>query len=244
MLFSYFGVPINNFHQKTYSGYLLVAAFLFVCGNVKAQGSINDLKECVASKYGASSMLYTGKAYLAKYPKASGHPFLLSNEWKASEIKYNGKVYKNMPLKLNVEDEQLLLYSELASGHPAEIVIDPTKMAYCIINNKKIIYVENEDLGYVEVLYKGKILLVEEIDKYFKASFSELHPYGKYSDSKQSFFIIENNELLEVNSKRDLNSFFPEQKKIIRKHLKSKKLKWKRMTKEQKIELIRLIEKI
>ncbi len=155
-----------------------------------------------------------GVKHTENYKTEKGqYPFLLSNDYFTSEIKYNGQVYYNIQIKYNVlEDELIAFIPSSIDKYP--IVLLKNKVSHFYLNDKK--FVRADKYGYGEFLSEneqGRLLKKYRKKKIEKTSSKGI--YYKFKD-RVNYLIFYKKESSVLSGRSDWVKMFPDKKKIIR----------------------------
>ena len=105
-------------------------------------------------------------------------------------------------------------------------------------NHKKWIFITYGDELY-ELIYKGKYSLINKYFKEFKNNYSESNHYGSYTNEKSKKYILYDNNIYSVNSKKDFIDFFTKNKEQVSKFIKENKISYNKANNKDLIRLMR-----
>jgi hypothetical protein len=242
--------------------YLLIALLSAFSVKQYAQ-DINPIMAYCDSIYGADHFLITGRIYNFPNHNADGNPFLYGNIPKTATLMMKGKIYKDVQVNYNIEEDKLILITRVNKIlHYIELnnsLIDSFYLktdfseinqvtdqysSYNLINpgaekhySKTSDFINFGDKGFYELIFGGNILLVKKYSKKFFDRVSEDKKYGYYSSQNESLYIIKSEIWYNVTKKRDFINFSRNHKGI-NKYMKQKKICFNDATNDQLIELM------
>lgn len=171
--------------------------------------------------------LYNGRAWRNLFYKVRGDQFLFSPEFLPGSVTIHGKLFKNIPLKYDIYNDELLIITDQG------IIIQLNKEMiekFTLNYENQILSFRNFDAdsinsltGYVNVVYEGGISLYI---KYRKEILS-LAVENKYDLFNQvnKVFVKHKGEIIRVDSKTALLKLFKDQKHQVRSFIRSSKLR-------------------
>jgi hypothetical protein len=94
--------------------------------------------------------------------------------------------------------------------------------------NAEIIEGIPSKFGYVEEVYDRAFYFFVTHHKDFKKEFSESKPHGEYSDQISTRYILEEGQLIKVNSKKAFLSYFDPHKRELKSYFRKNKIRYKK----------------
>ena len=122
----------------------LMICSLLITFNMLAQnysavaGKIND--DNISSYLGAinnHAVIYTGKEEPMYNVRTTNHPYLNTIEFKKGELSYDGRVYKDVMLRLNCNIDELTVMNP---DRTLSIIVPKDRVDYAVIDSMYIIY--------------------------------------------------------------------------------------------------------
>jgi len=211
--------------------------FVSIGQSLNADSYIISLFDSTQKIYGSNDLLINGQVYYQPNRMASGTPFLFSPKFEQGTIFTRGSSFDVAGLNYNIADHELILLNISANGAKlhiklSNILIDSFLLTnYLFVNPKEINITSN--YPYMLSTNKGQYYFLIGYDKEFINRFSENDPYGKFSGTKKSLFLVHDNNLASINSKKALLKYFPSIKKEISSFLKKNKIKLSKASPEQ-----------
>lgn len=213
--------------------------FLPLPGVSQNNQSFESKLECIEKKYfGSDELLVNGRPYFPINLEAKGHPFYLSDEYQSGILYVKDRVFDNVDLRYNVEKDQLLLRQELNNSAIVEIsftssLVDSFYLHAMFFINDKHVGI-NKGATYLKRLFKGRYSLYEKRKKVFYSIYTEIAPFGRYSDAQKTYFIQNiGGSFTEIKNKRAFLKFFGKHKKSLRRFMKKHSIRFGKATDEE-----------
>ena len=209
----------------------------------------NDLLECIERYYGSNDLLINGRPYIPVNTKATGHPYLDNGEFLPGTLFIKGQQFENVELKLNIEKDRLILQKELTNGIPVKFIattslIDSFHINNHIFVNNSLVSSELSESGFLEKLYVGKVGFYRKRIKFYLPNLSQVHPFGRYSDPDKKYYMVTEDGLFELNTKKDFLDFFGIQKKTVKQYMKQQSIRFKKATDAQFYNLLKYCDEL
>jgi len=174
-------------------------------------------------------IIYAGKIE-PFYPNyVVGHPYLDTNEFRNGILSYDGVVYPDIMLRLNLHTGQLTV----SPPHRRNNVIIPSeRFDYAIIDSLYIFYNKPEkDIpalseGYVVRLHNGKYPVFKRERQFLNTSIKERVVEMSFN-KRRSIYIYADGKYNQVNSKGALLKLFKSKKKELNQFIKQHRLNFK-----------------
>ena len=237
------GSPVSYLNFLRAIFWILVFSF-FSC-EVKAQenapdisGDLQSLVLQADSLLGADDELVNGKIYIQKNLLAEGHPFFLTNAWQEASIIINGKLHDGLYLKYDIHADALVLKAERKRGGASVISLNNEFVASFYLKDRYFINAMNFDVkgietDFVEPLYQGSFVFFVSYKKAYNNDYNTKTPYGSYGKTTTSYFIMEDQQLSYISSKKAMLKYFEPHKKKIKKFMKKNKIKYSKASSGQ-----------
>jgi hypothetical protein len=117
--------------------FLILAAFHYT---LKAQqpgeNFIAELDELVAESYGPDQHLINGIEYINLHIRSEGHKFLAEDKFYRGRVVIDKKVYKDVFLKYDIFNQQVLLLIQHPSGGNKQIILNNIRIDEFEINGR------------------------------------------------------------------------------------------------------------
>lgn len=206
---------------------------------------IDDPFEWAEKYYGTSDLIVNGSMYIVENPGADGTPLFGSGEWfNNTRIYIKGNEFKDEALQYNLEFDFFILKKTLPRGEIINLkfnnlVIDSVRLNEHLFVNSKNIQGFNRDYGFVELIYFEKAVFFIKHNKEFLANYSEQKKYGEYSKQEQKKYLLDNNQVIQLNSKRSFLKHFESIKPEVKKFMKKQNIRYKKASANQLRQLLK-----
>lgn len=212
--------------------------------------SVADLNEYANQKYGTSDFLVNGWKYFPDHFNAKGNPYFHDLDWTIGTVtNTGGQVFTDLKLRYNVEMDELVLNQTLSDGIPVFVLLNKDFVRSFSLGNSKFVKVENiapglQLKGYVEEIYAGKISLFTKHQKNFVANYNANTPEGSISKQVTTRYLLIDDRLIKVQSKKAFMDAFQDHKKEIKKFLHNTRINYKKASNSQLIELMQFCNEL
>ncbi|GAA4466845.1 hypothetical protein GCM10023189_49570 [Nibrella saemangeumensis] len=191
------------------------------------------------------SHLYDGNEYINHDPRIKIHPFFPVDSMLVGQVVYDGVHYQSVPMLYDVVRD--------------EIVVKPAEGAYLIrlhankvdsfsLASRQFVRLVGDSLsgirpGFYELLHQGKLKALVKRAKYIKEDVSQGFYQANYLVNDR-YFVVRDGVYHEVNSKKALLNLFADQKKALRKYLRTNQLRFKQQREQAITGLVREYESL
>ncbi len=210
---------------------------LIVGQSSDVSNSIISLIDSTQKIYGSNDLLINGKVYYQPNRMASGTPFLFSPKFERGTIFTRGQSFEVAGLNYNIVDHELILLNITADGAKLHIKLSNILIDSFLLNNYLFVNLKELNISsnypYMLATNKGLYYFLIGYDKEFVNRYSENDPYGKFSGTKKTLFLVYDSALVRINSKKTFLEYFPTIKKEISTFLKKHKIKLSKASPEQ-----------
>lgn len=208
----------------------------------------NDILVLSNLIYRSDDRLLNGKYYVPKHFFAEGHPYFISNDWINGTLFIKGIKYEEVPLKYNIEDDHVIIKAVYENRISKDILmhntfVDSIYLYHHIIHNTANQYPDN-NIGFAELIYKGKNWAYLKHYIEFKDELSERLKYGKYLPAKKYLYLYDGSTFTLIQKKKSLFVYFPGQEKTIKQYLRKNDILFRKASAEQLMNLIQFCEQL
>jgi len=190
--------------------------------------------------------LYNGRAWRNLFYRVKGDQFLFSPEFLPGSVSIQGKLFKNIPLKYDIYNDELLTITD--HGIILQLnkeMVDLFTMNYenHILSFKNLEADSISSLsGYVNVLYDGGTSLFIK----YRKEILTLAVENKYDmfNLVNRVFVEKDGEITKVDSKGELIKLFEDQKHLVRSYIRSNKIRVSRKDPESFKPVIEYYDKL
>lgn len=207
----------------------LLSAFHAVCQSPDDSQfyykAINNIKADYFSAVQEKAHLYNGVEYEYFGRGATGNPFFMVDTFQNGSVFYDGILYEDVPLRLDLVNDVLLI-KYLKDNNTVQLI--KSKVVYFSMPGHTFIRVDagvenkSEPQGFCELLYRGKdVLVLARHAKTFKIS-SNTEANATVFLQNDQYFVYKDDKYASVNSENDLMKVFDdksgEMKRFVRKN--------------------------
>ncbi len=209
---------------------------------------VNEILKYTGSIYGSDDRLITGKYYVPTHPLALGHPYLISRDWLPATLYIKGVIFNDVEVKYNIEDDLIILKRQYEQGLVDELLlnnsyIDSVRISGHLFINTSLVD-EKISPGYFEQIYNGGFVAYLKHKNSYKDELSPQMMYGKYMEPKTTLYLFDDNQLLEIASKKELMTHFSPNEKMISRFMKQNKIRFRKAIDEQFIKLLNYCDEL
>lgn len=228
---------------------------LFISARVSAQGLKPDssfiqvASNHVIDHYNRAiykqAHVYDGNEYITHDYRIKVHPFYRVDSLQTGTVYYNGIRYDNVQMLYDIVRDELAVQPpegayrvRLRNEHLTSFKIGPYQ--FTRIGNPQYGTSSIGDsavgvpTGFYEVLHDGRVKALSRRIKIVHEDISQGFYKADYQQ-KDRFFILKEGVYHEVKTKRSLLTLFPDQFKVLRKHIRSQGLKFNDLGREEAI---------
>jgi hypothetical protein len=221
---------------------LWCAVVLLFCGSMAyaqplsiADSTLTVSTTALADYYhqsiGQSSGLYSGIEFKPHAPNITGIPNYLNNDWNSGTVIYNHVVYRNVLLKYDLVDNQLvaLLYNQVIP-----YILNQNSVQYFTVGSHHFVYAAADSVqharessfvpGFYEQVYNSKSEVLIRYEKTVETQTSSSSIESYYSD-KTRLYLKNQGIYYEVSGNSAVAKVLKDQKKPVQQYLKSNHLK-------------------
>jgi hypothetical protein len=202
---------------------LLLSALFYLPGSLADPGARSTSDTIFPVKQiTPNSLLYSGTEYAKVYTSASGHPFFMDRAVKGWVDYYNNR-YENIPIFYDIENDWVV-YNEPVNQ--IRICLVNEKIDGFMIEGHRFISLKDTTgfLGFYELLYQGRRKVLMKWSKILTRSGADEGKYIMYSN----IYIQEGSNLEQVSSRKELVSYFGNNKKKMQQYYQDQHLNVKK----------------
>jgi hypothetical protein len=168
-----------------------------------------------------NSSLYNGIEFIDVYKlEDNEHRFFEIDSFVVGSIKYENQNYKNVFLKYDLYEDQLIVKIENKNEGANQILLFNEKIERFTIDDSQFEKINNLDTteeipsGFFQLLANNNHIQLYRINhKKLKKVIKNNFVYYKFIEVKPEYFILTKGEFFKIKKKRDLISMYPEHKK-------------------------------
>jgi len=220
--------------------FIILLSFI-VFNNVFGQNisKSDTFVNCLNNYFGADDLIMNGDQYTPSNPKIKGNPFYSKSEFSNGTVYIKGRTYPNLLLNYDILHNDLVVVNNSKSLSIAIIANHELIDSFYIFNankyrginvfvNLNLVIDKTGRFGYLEQLYKGNKSFYMGYKKRLYSNYSDLTPYGIYSNAIKKLYVLDHGNLVELRGKRAFLKYFKLYKKDLKRFMRKHKIKFKR----------------
>lgn len=195
---------------------------------------------------GNQAVIYHGKEQL-KYPTTiHGHPYLGSEDYAAGELTFEGILYKDVNLRLDVYRNELML---LTKDRRFNIIISADRVNHACFRGYHVYYHYPDTLrgtppeGYYLRLYDGGVTVLEKQVCTLFRTVEDMEIKDLFVRSVK-FYVLKEMVYYTVGSKRSVLRLFKDRKSELARFIRQRHLDFKRMPEQAIVEVVKEFERL
>ncbi len=180
--------------------------------------------------YGTDDRMQNGTLLPYQQKNDIGHAFFEMYDWYNGEIYINGGAFKNILLKYHILSDEIYYRGQNEQGVSAMLklnkdLIDSVRLHnHLFINAERVLNLE-EPLGFVENVYNGDFSVFLKYEIAFSEERSATGITRIFKKPKYKIYILFEGKLFYISSKKELSSFFGQNKNQVIQFLKRNRIK-------------------
>jgi len=207
--------------------FLFFASLITMAQNKTQSNSAEVAQNFYHQTINTKEAIYSGKEYFYNNGNLTGHVFWGDNVFIKGNVGFAGNFYPNLPLKLDLLNEELVTHG---SNLSIQIKVTKEKIdSFQIGNTRFIRIIQNNTYkmleGFYEILHEGKYNVVCRRVKTIKEIVSA-DGVEKKVEQKNNYYINDNGEYKEIKSRQMLYDFFKEKKERVLQYAKQENLNY------------------
>jgi len=176
--------------------------------------------------------IINGKAWIPKTSVSLGKQFFLDRLDLKGSFLYKGIRFNNIEFAYDISTERIITAIETLDKTMRNIIVNPYFLEGFSVDDGShefnflrgaLLHKKLDSLAYYQVVESHSLRYVIKRRKYKTLKSNESREF-RYIKSN-SLYLIKENQLIHVNSKKDILKFFPSKKKEMKRFLRSNKLK-------------------
>ncbi|KPL08715.1 MAG: hypothetical protein AMS23_06585 [Bacteroides sp. SM1_62] len=220
----------------------LIPAALHCALNAQQPGEniIADLDELVTESYGPDQHLINGIEYVNLHIKSSGHKFLDEDKFYEGRVVIDKKVYRDVFLKYDIYNQQVLLLVRHPSGGHKQIILNTLRIDEFEINGRMFHKYTFPGTGtlFFQVIGNEEMACLYHFKKEEIPRPIDIYTLSEFTDTKKKSYIYWQSELHEFKGTRSFVRIFPDRQPEIKAFIRQNKLKIRKLNDSQMHRLI------
>jgi hypothetical protein len=191
-------------------------------------------------------LLYNGRVWRNLYSNIAGGEYLYSNDWITGEVIINDIVFKNLPIRYDIYNDQVItslnqgifvqLNKELVNGF-----VIPFENRINIFENFG--YGQgNYQYGYCQVLYKGNVSLLVKHSKFIKI-LAVQNRYDEFYEN-QIIYVLKDDKFFRISRKKDLIGMFSDKKSQVMNFIRTNKIRMRKKNPDSFIPVVKYYDNL
>ncbi|MFO7655578.1 MAG: hypothetical protein R6W78_00775 [Bacteroidales bacterium] len=208
---------------------LLCSLFNIVAGQDDNFRSHPDLGEYFTRIYKLDQNLVNGMKYYNLHPLAIGNPFLISDKPSEGWVVLNGVEYRDLLLKYDICNQQLILEYTFSHGGMNHVVLNNAFISEFEIFGKhfrKYHFLQTRE-KFFQVITSGNFTLLKAFKKELVAPGSYSKIAYEYSGEQKKMYLLADSLPVTLKGNSSFIKLFPGHEAEIRKYMKQNKLRLK-----------------
>lgn len=174
---------------------------------------------------GVQSRLFEGSEYKDYIAQRDEFPFMHDDVINGN-VKYNGEIYKNVPLYYDLEIDQVI--TSYPHGNKVQLLRE--KVQYFEMDGHKFVPLFNTRVanGFYDLQYDGKLkfFVRKQKESVLKVNSNGSDPHRVF-ELRVKYFILKNGAYHSVKSKKSVLSLLKDKKRNLKKALRAEKIKFR-----------------
>jgi len=193
------------------------------------------------------AVIYTGKEEPIYNVRTTNHQYLNTLEFRIGEFSYNGRVYRDVFLRLNQDKEELIVMNP---NRTLSIIVPKDRLDYAIIDSMYILFHKPESAnglempeGYYVRVYNGDHEVWKR-ETCFLNSVIKDNNLEYFFEKRLRMYIYKDGIYYPVKSKKSVLRLFDSEKKDIKRLIKRYSLSFKNEPERSIVNVISYIDKL
>lgn len=219
----------------------LLCLSMLVVSMVRAQKAVD-----YASFASGQAVIFHGKEQLKYSPSIKNHPYLKSDKYAAGNLSFEGILYEDVKMRLDLYKNELLL---LSPDDRYNLVLPSDRVDFAQLHGYHIIYHDPEGKenslpeGYYLRLHDGRCTVLEKSSCAFSKKIKGLEVEESF-DQSVKYYIQKEGAYYPVGSKGSVLRVFKESKKELARYIKQEKLDFRHAREKAIVAVAREYERL
>ena len=201
---------------------------------------IAELNDLVTESYGPDQHLISGIEYVNLHIRSDGHKFLDEDKFYEGRVVIDNKVYKDVFLKYDIFNQQVLLLIQQPTGGHKQIILNNLRIDEFEINGRifhKYTFPHTEGLFY-QVIGNHEMACFFHFIKQEIPRAIDQYTLSEFTDRQKKSYIYLQSELHEFKGNRSFVRIFPNHIPQIKAYIRQNKLRVRKLNDAQMYWLI------
>jgi hypothetical protein len=195
--------------------------------------ALQHAREVYSASLSEQAGIYHGYDYIGyPHPVKKGQPFFLSAELRKGEIRYDGMLYKDVPMWYDIAKNEVVVQH---LDNYSRITLHNERISDFSIGDHQFIKIAGDtagkydiDEGFYDQIYKGRSEILVKRAKDFLISTDTEGVWISFSGEKSGIFLRTGDKYQSISSQKSVLSALGNHQKEILAHLKQNKVKFGR----------------
>ena len=243
-------IKINHSFQKKINVVLVVVLLLLLFSalkpiyaqNAERQQVIDNLALDYMRIAGNQSVLFYGIEQMA-HPRVLNHPYLNSERYAPARLSFNGVIYPEVMLRLDLSRDELVIQSPDLRN----IVLCPENVDFAELHGRRIIYFRHDYLpgspptGYYFLLHSGETKVLK---RQTATLVIDQARRGQYFRFTSRIFLYKDGAYHTIRNRRGLLRVLSPHRRELRQFISANRLRFRRNAEEFITQVVREYEKL
>jgi len=221
--------------------HIIIGIFFLVGWQIQSQEQKTLLstlpEESLVNTYlsaaGNYAIIYTGKEEPKYHTFIINHPYLDTNEYRDGSLSFDGIIYPNTRLRLNVNEEELIIHSPDGRFN---LIVPRERLDYAIMDSLYLFYYKPDAQkllpeGYYVRLHEGKYPVLKRQTAFYNSTTKDMVVEASFN-KRTRYYIYKDNHYNSVGSKGSVLKLFKTHKKELKRYIKQHQLNFKQFPDE------------
>lgn len=202
---------------------------------------VEEFLDVCDSAYGKDIRLVNGRVYFPPYILAEGDPFFKDPDWMTGSVTVRGATFTGLKLNYDIFQDHLVFLNESEDGLMVRLILSKNHTTAFTLEEHKFILLDPStginipEKQYFEVLFSGKISLVQRYVKEIEAVVQQEYPYGRYTKAEIARYILKDGKLQRFTNRFSLYKILADRKSELKKYLNKNRIRNVRKATDQQI---------
>ena len=233
-------VRVSGINSMVLTFLILAALPCSLFAQQTGENIIEELSELVAESYGPDQHLINGIEYINLHIRSEGHKFLDENKFYEGRVVIDKKVYRNVFLKYDIFNQQVLLLIEHPLGGNKQIILNNLRINEFEINGRifhKYTFPGTGTLFY-QVIGNDEMACLYHFKKQEIPRAIDQYTLSEFTDVQKKSYLRWQSELHAFKGNRSFVAIFPDHQPQIKAFIRQNKFHVRKLDDSQMQRLI------
>lgn len=233
-------VRVSGINSMVLALLILAALPCSLFAQQTGENIIEELTKLVAESYGPDQHLINGAEYFNLHIRSEGHKFLDEDEYNRGRVVIDNRVYKDVFLKYDIYNQQVLLLIEHPSGGNKQIILNNLRIDEFEINGRifqKYTFPGTGTLFY-QVIGNDEMACLYHFKKQEIPRTIDQYTLSEFTDVQKKSYLHWQSELHAFKGNRSFVWIFPDHQAQIKAFIRQNKFRVRNLNDSQMQRLI------